>query len=66
MKNVASKPKFVVVVVSHRASGLPNLFTITKYSGLDPEVRTSGYNMGIDAGAWPTARQFLIGLRIGI
>jgi len=43
-----------------------NLFTITKYSGLDPEVRTSGYNMGIDAGAWPTARQFLIGLRIGI
>lgn len=42
-----------------------NLFTLTEYDGLDPEVRTSGGNMGIDAGAWPTARQLMIGLNLG-
>ncbi len=43
-----------------------NLFTITKYSGLDPEVNSSGVNMGVDQGAWPTARQILFGVNIGI
>jgi TonB-linked SusC/RagA family outer membrane protein len=43
-----------------------NLFTITKYSGLDPEVNISGANMGIDSGAWPTPRQFLFGVNVGI
>jgi TonB-linked SusC/RagA family outer membrane protein len=46
-----------------------NIFTITKYSGLDPEVNNtsnSGRNMGIDAGAWPTPRQFLVGFNVGI
>ncbi len=46
-----------------------NLFTITKYSGLDPEVSNtsnSGRNMGIDSGAWPTPRQFLFGVNVGI
>ena len=43
-----------------------NLFTLTKYSGLDPEVNTSGANMGIDAGAWPTPRQWLIGVNVGL
>lgn len=43
-----------------------NLFTITKYSGLDPEVNSGGANMGIDQGAWPTPRQFLFGINIGI
>ncbi|MCK4343638.1 MAG: TonB-dependent receptor [Bacteroidales bacterium] len=42
-----------------------NLFTLTEYDGLDPEVRTGGSNMGIDAGAWPTARQLMIGVNIG-
>ncbi len=41
-----------------------NVFTLTKYSGLDPEVRNYGSNMGIDAGAWPTPKQFLIGLKM--
>lgn len=40
-----------------------NLFTLTEYSGLDPEVRSS---TGIDEGAWPTPRQLMIGVRIGI
>ena len=37
-----------------------NLFTITDYPGLDPEISTGGINMGIDSGAWPTPKQFLI------
>jgi TonB-linked SusC/RagA family outer membrane protein len=43
-----------------------NLFTLTKYKGLDPEVSRSGVNLGIDDGQWPTARQFVIGLRLDI
>jgi TonB-linked SusC/RagA family outer membrane protein len=48
-----------------------NLFTITGYSGLDPEVNINGTgkddarNMGIDSGAWPTARQFMFGINLG-
>jgi TonB-linked SusC/RagA family outer membrane protein len=43
-----------------------NLFTITKYSGLDPEIAGAGINMGIDSGAWPTAKQFMFGIAFGI
>jgi TonB-linked SusC/RagA family outer membrane protein len=43
-----------------------NLFTITKYSGLDPEIAGAGINMGIDQGAWPTAQQFMFGITFGI
>jgi len=51
---------------------ITNLFTITSYSGLDPEVnitgsdkKVAGSNLGIDSGAWPTPRQFMIGLNLG-
>lgn len=43
-----------------------NLFTITGYSGLDPEVRTSGDSAGLDRGAWPTPRQIMFGVNIGL
>lgn len=50
-----------------------NLFTITKYSGLDPDInlRNSGNNnqdihMGIDEGAYPVAKSYLVGVRIGL
>lgn len=43
-----------------------NLFTITKYPGLDPEIYTTGINMGIDSGAWPTPQQFLFGITFGL
>jgi hypothetical protein len=43
-----------------------NLFTITKYSGLDPELNSSGTMMGLDRGAWPTPRQILFGVNIGL
>lgn len=48
-----------------------NLFTLTRYSGLDPEVNmndaSSGgsVNMGVDAGAWPTPRQIMFGVSVG-
>jgi TonB-linked SusC/RagA family outer membrane protein len=43
-----------------------NLFTITKYKGLDPEIYNAGINMGIDSGAWPTPKQFMFGIVFGI
>jgi len=45
-----------------------NLFTLTKYSGLNPEynVYGDGSSMGIDRGAWPTPRQIIVGLTLGL
>jgi len=48
-----------------------NLFTVTKYSGLDPEItlrNSSASNedrqLGVDEGRYPTPRQFLVGLNL--
>jgi len=48
-----------------------NLLTATQYSGLDPDInlRTSGNNnqdthLGVDEGAYPVAKSFLVGLRL--
>jgi len=43
-----------------------NLFTITKYKGLDPELDSSGMNMGVDQGSWPTPRQITFGVTLGL
>ncbi len=43
-----------------------NLFTITKYEGLDPEINASGTHMGMDMGSWPTARQVMFGVQLGL
>jgi len=43
-----------------------NLFTLTKYSGLDPELNNSGDDMGMDMGAWPTPRQIMFGINLGL
>jgi TonB-dependent starch-binding outer membrane protein SusC len=43
-----------------------NLFTLTKYKGLDPEINLTGLSMGVDRGAWPTARMIMFGLNVGI
>ena len=43
-----------------------NLFTITKYEGLDPEVSSSGMDLGIDNGAWPSVRQFMLGVKLDL
>jgi hypothetical protein len=39
-----------------------NLFTITKYTGMDPEVG----NRGLDQGAYPVPRTLTVGLNMGI
>jgi TonB-linked SusC/RagA family outer membrane protein len=41
-----------------------NLFTITRYSGLDPEVGGSTTVFGIDEGAYPASRQYTVGLNL--
>lgn len=41
-----------------------NLFTITHYSGLDPELGGDDTNFGIDAGNYPLVKQYLIGLNV--
>lgn len=41
-----------------------NLFTITKYSGFDPEIGMDNY--GLDVGRYPQARSFLLGLSVNL
>ena len=40
-----------------------NLLTITKYSGMDPEVYNGNIGSGIDSGAYPVPRTFTIGAK---
>ncbi|MEO6454908.1 MAG: TonB-dependent receptor [Ginsengibacter sp.] len=43
-----------------------NLFTITKYSGFNPEIVSSDERAAsVDVGAYPTVRQYLVGLNVG-
>lgn len=41
-----------------------NLFTITGYSGLDPELIGADDSYGVDEGILPTVRQFLVGVNL--
>lgn len=41
-----------------------NLFTITGYSGLDPEISGGTTNFGIDEGNYPNMRQYLVGVNL--
>lgn len=41
-----------------------NLFTITKYSGIDPEIGGGTTNFGIDEGLYPAQRQYLVGVNV--
>ncbi len=42
-----------------------NLFTISDYSGLDPELGGDDRNFGVDRGNYPTVKQYIVGLNIG-
>jgi TonB-linked SusC/RagA family outer membrane protein len=46
--------------------GAQNLFTFTRYSGLDPEIGVVGgaLEIGIDQGFYPQARTFLTGVNV--
>ena len=41
-----------------------NLFTITNYRGLDPELPGSSSAYGIDVGNYPSQKQYLVGLNL--
>ncbi|HTJ13952.1 MAG TPA: TonB-dependent receptor [Dinghuibacter sp.] len=41
-----------------------NLFTITKYTGLDPEVSGSVTDFGVDEAIYPNMKQFLLGVNL--
>jgi TonB-linked SusC/RagA family outer membrane protein len=41
-----------------------NLFTITNYTGLDPEIIGGDDSYGVDEGIFPTVKQFLFGLNL--
>jgi TonB-linked SusC/RagA family outer membrane protein len=46
-----------------------NLLTLTGYSGYDPEVSSTGgsdLRKGIDVGAYPSAKTYLVGVQIGL
>jgi hypothetical protein len=47
---------------------MQNLYTFTKYSGMDPEIGTSttgdGWAKGVDIGTYPAARTFLLGVSL--
>lgn len=46
-------------------AGAYNLFTFTKYSGLDPEIgNSSPLNMGVDQGYYPVAKSWMVGLNL--
>jgi TonB-linked SusC/RagA family outer membrane protein len=41
-----------------------NLFTLTKYSGLDPEIGGDDLSSGVDNGNYPIVKQFIFGLNL--
>jgi len=43
-----------------------NLFTITGYSGLDPEIGGTSTDFGIDEGSYASSRQFLFGINLSL
>ena len=43
-----------------------NLFTLTKYTGLNPEVSIGGSSTtpGVDSGSYPIARTYTLGINV--
>jgi TonB-dependent starch-binding outer membrane protein SusC len=63
-KSIINKLKISNVNIYLQAT---NLFTITKYSGLDPEYYSSDpKTLGLDRGSVPTSRQMMVGLRLSL
>ncbi len=60
-KSLTSKLKTGNVRVYATAN---NLFTITKYTGFDPEIGMDNY--GLDVGRYPQARSFILGLSVNL
>jgi len=60
-KSIANKLKTGGVRIYATAN---NLFTITKYTGFDPEIGMD--NNGLDVGRYPQARSFILGLSVNL
>ncbi|SMD04012.1 SusC/RagA family TonB-linked outer membrane protein [Pedobacter nyackensis] len=60
-KSITSKLKAGAIRVYVTSN---NLFTITKYSGFDPEIGMDNY--GLDVGRYPQSRSFLFGLSVNL
>jgi TonB-linked SusC/RagA family outer membrane protein len=43
-----------------------NLFTATKYTGLDPAVSGADTNFGVDVGNYPVNKQIIFGFNVGL
>jgi TonB-dependent starch-binding outer membrane protein SusC len=43
-----------------------NLFTATKYTGLDPEIGGDDRSHGVDSGNYPMVKQFIFGLNLSL
>lgn len=65
-------PKILNKLFIQRASislSASNIFTITSYSGLDPEVNynaSSNFNQGYDSASYPSVRTFTLGLNLNL
>jgi len=59
--NLTNRVKIDKVRVYFQAT---NLFTMTKYTGLDPELIGADDAGGVDEGIYPTVKQFLFGLNV--
>jgi len=47
--------------------GAYNLLTITKYTGLDPDLSNNGiFSRGVDRGYYPLSRSFVAGINLGL
>jgi hypothetical protein len=50
----------------HLYASTNNLFTVSKYQGLDPQVGgNADTNFGIDVGNYPITRSVTVGLNLG-
>ncbi|MDB5112138.1 MAG: SusC/RagA family TonB-linked outer membrane protein, partial [Mucilaginibacter sp.] len=65
-------PKSLLTIISVKTLRIyvtaQNLFTITKYTGYDPEasaINADVTNIGIDQGTYPQYRAFIFGLNLG-
>ncbi|MBX2966573.1 MAG: TonB-dependent receptor [Cyclobacteriaceae bacterium] len=41
-----------------------NLFTLTRYTGFDPEISSGGRSLGIDRGVYPQAKIYTVGFNL--
>ncbi|MBR2105339.1 MAG: SusC/RagA family TonB-linked outer membrane protein [Bacteroidales bacterium] len=59
--------KYAKITSAKVYASISNLYTFTKYTGLDPEVgvsQTTNYVSGVDIGRYPSPRIFTVGLNL--